>query len=103
MAEARISDILPATPIRAAFSALGSMGSDRLVMLGMGTRCLTYTMLRQEVEARSLFFFSQGVRPGDVIALVNDDPFEFVLHLLAIAFLNARTLLLDPATPPAVQ
>jgi long-chain acyl-CoA synthetase len=98
-----ISDILPVTPIRAAFSEMERMGSERVVLLDAGTRNLTYSMVRQEVEMRALSFFTQGVRPGDIIALVNDNPFEFVLHLLAIAFLNARAVLIDSATIPTVR
>lgn len=98
-----ISSVFPDTPIRAAFKAMEHKGHDCPVLLSTGELCLTYAALQENVEARALSFFSQGVRPGDVVALVNDDPFEFILHLLALAFLNVRVLLLDPATTSTSQ
>jgi len=60
---------------------------------------LTYTQLNDKVEQLASYFIEEGIRKGDVVAVLLDRSLELIISLLAILKAGAAYLPLDPDYP----
>lgn len=65
-----------------------------------GEQALTYAELNQRANQLAQLLQSQGVMPGDTVALYMDHTPELLVGLLAILKAGGAVLPLDPHTPP---
>ena len=71
-------------------------GKDALVHIEAGLR-YSFQDLTREIDHAALGFLSQGIRPGDKIALWSSNTPEWMISFLALAKIGAITVPIDPA------
>src|SRR5438445_5781754 len=65
-----------------------------------GTPSLTYAQLNEKVNQLAHRLRAEGVRPGDIVALMVDRSFAMIIGILGIVKAGAAYLPLSPDNPP---
>lgn len=84
-----------------AFETIASQHANRRALLFSDGRSVTYRELDQTANRLARFFLAQGVRPGQVIALLDDKQLTAFAARLASLKIGAIYTHLDPKSSPA--